>query len=90
MVSSEPEMDRISFVHQAKASLSRPGSHSTVASYDKKFGSFGTAGIGGGSGGGGDGQQRLSAWIPGKVSGCAQWPEVNRLIVLFIYLTTCL
>lgn len=47
------------------------GSHSTAASWDKK-GELSVMS----AGDGGDGQQRLSNWMPGKLSTCSQWLEV--------------
>lgn len=60
----------------------RLGSYSAVTSSNgARFESMGTSGgVVGGDGFGGDGpqqQQRLSGWMPGKLSGCRQWLEVR-------------
>lgn len=92
-------MDRTSLAqHQVKASTGqgRTASHSTAASYDKRFGSLGTGGINGGgvNRGSGDGQQRFSSWMPGKLSVCTQqWREVrtilkSRLLVSWVLMIT--
>lgn len=78
-------MDRTSLAyHQAQskmstgtAGLGRQGSRSTVASFDKKFGSISPADSG--LSGGENGQLwRLSSWMPGKLSGCTHWLEVRK------------
>lgn len=86
-------MDRISLAqHQVKASTGqgRTGSHSTAASYDKRFGSLGTGGVNGGgmNRGSGDGQQRFSSWMPGKLSVCTQqWREVRTYTLGYLFLS---